>query len=253
MSAGAIISRWVWRGRGRAKRRIVRMARAWTPLGIAGTVTRVQTRDPVAALSFDDGPHPEFTRRLLDILARHDARATFFMLGEAAQRCPEAVRSVAEAGHAIGNHSWDHSSFALLTRRQRRKQILDCEEEIVPFGQRIFRPPFGDQTLASRFDAWLLRYLVVTWDVGAMDYMGHEAGRIVDRTIDQIRPGSIVLFHDAIWDPQVEGADNREPTLQATDMILERLRGRFRFVTIPELLRAGRPVRQRWFQESRRV
>src|SRR6516225_1136210 len=80
---------------------------------VTGTVSHVLTPEPVAALTFDDGTHPQFTPRLLQILERHKAHATFFMVGELAQKHPELVRQVAQARHAIGNHSWDHPSFPI--------------------------------------------------------------------------------------------------------------------------------------------
>jgi len=108
---------------------------------LMGIITHVETQEEVAALTFDDGPHPEYTPRLLEILERLQARATFFMVGEAAQRHREIVRRVADAGHAIGNHSWDHPSFPQITGRERREQIRPCERAIAPYGERIFRPP----------------------------------------------------------------------------------------------------------------
>lgn len=80
-------------------------------VNMPGTITSVTTRAPVVALTFDDGPHLEYTPRLLDILQRYQASATFFMIGEVAQKHPELVQLVAQAGHAIGNHSWDHRFF----------------------------------------------------------------------------------------------------------------------------------------------
>src|SRR6266487_3577536 len=80
-----------------------------------GTVVQVATRDPVVALTFDDGPSRECTPRLLKILERHHAHATFFMVGEAATKHREIVEDVARLGHAIGNHTWDHPSLPLLT------------------------------------------------------------------------------------------------------------------------------------------
>ena len=122
---------------------------------IVGTITHVKTEEAVVALTFDDGPHPEFTPRLLEILEKHHARATFFLVGESAKKYPELVKRIAKAGHSIGNHSWDHPSFPLITGRDRRWQLRACEEAIAPYGQKLFRPPFGNQTIASRLDAFL--------------------------------------------------------------------------------------------------
>jgi len=217
---------------------------------VLGTITHVSTRKPVVALTFDDGPHPQFTPRLLNILEKHQARATFFMVGEAAQRHPEIVRQVAQAGHAIGNHSWDHSSLPLLSGRERRAQIRACEKALAPYGQRLFRPPYGHQSVASRLDALWLGYQVITWSVSASDWRDRDANWMTERLVKEIQPGSIILFHDALYTYVEKRYADRDPTLRAVSLLLERVGGRFRFVTIPELLRSGEPQRRNWYQEA---
>lgn len=110
---------------------------------ILGTLTEVITKDPIGALTFDDGPHPEFTPRVLEILRRHQAHATFFMVGAAAQKHQDIVRLVAQEGHAIGSHSWEHRSFLSLSSRERRQQMCACEQVLPLQGERLFRPPYG--------------------------------------------------------------------------------------------------------------
>jgi peptidoglycan/xylan/chitin deacetylase (PgdA/CDA1 family) len=211
---------------------------------VPGTITSVATRDPVAALTFDDGPHPEYTPRLLDILQEHEAHATFFMIGEAAQKHPQLVRRVAQQGHVIGNHSWDHPFFPSLSGAARREQMRACEQVLSPYGQRLFRPPYGAQSLAARLDALRLHYKVIAWNLEAKDWREHDPHWMADQLSQGIRPGSIVLLHDAIYRSQQPVPQyNREPMLAALRLFLERLGGRFRFVTVPELLRHGRP---RW-------
>src|SRR5262245_56809812 len=83
---------------------------SWSALPL-GSIVRVATHEPAIALTFDDGPHPEETPRVLEILERHGARGTFFMVGKSARRYPEVVARAAEGGHALANHSWDHPSF----------------------------------------------------------------------------------------------------------------------------------------------
>ncbi len=214
---------------------------------VMGTITAVATRDAVVALTFDDGPHPEYTPRLLDILERHQARATFFMIGEAAQRYPELVQQVAEAGHAIGNHSWDHPSFPLIISRERREQIRACVKATTPYGQRLFRPPYGHQNVASRLDALWLRYQVVTWSVSIDDWLERDVDWMIDRLVSHVQPGSIILLHDSLFDALEERYFDREPLLKTINMLLERLGDRFRFITLPELFRHGRPQRINWY------
>src|SRR5262245_62035695 len=139
-----------------------------------GTITNVVTRDPVAALTFDDGPHREYTPLLLGILERYHARATFFMVGESAQRHPELVQQVVQAGHAVGNHSWDHPSFPSLPTHERQKQIRACEQVLAPYGKRLFRPPYGHENPGSHRDVVSLYYQVVNWSLDAEDWEEHD-------------------------------------------------------------------------------
>lgn len=210
---------------------------------VLGTITHISTREPIAALTFDDGPHPEFTPRLLEILEKHKALATFFMLGKNARRYPELVKRVAQAGHVIGNHSWDHPSFPLITSRQRRSQMRACAKSIAPYGQKLFRSPYGHLSLISRFDTLLLGYQPIAWNLSARDWLNHDAKWMVNRIVDQIQPGSIILFHDALNDFLEQRYADRLPTLQAVNLILEQLDNDYRFVTIPELFMHGHPQR----------
>jgi len=212
-----------------------------------GTITHVETEEAVAALTFDDGPHPVYTPRLLDILARHRARATFFMIGENAARYPDLVRRVAAAGHAIGNHSWNHPRMPSLASAERRIQIRKCAHAIAPYGSRLFRPPRGLQTKASRLDTLWLRHRVITWSIQADDWMPHDAIWTADHLERHIKPGSIILLHDMLWDLSVKEAADRSAMLEGLDRFLDRMRGRYRFLTVPELLRTGRPARRNWY------
>jgi peptidoglycan/xylan/chitin deacetylase (PgdA/CDA1 family) len=213
---------------------------------IAGTITDVVTQERVAALTFDDGPDPVWTPRLLEVLEAYRARATFFMLGARAARHPAVVRRLARAGHAIGNHSWDHSAFPLLSARRRREQIRACQRALGSHGCRLFRPPHGAQTFASRLDALWLGYDVVTWNLSALDWLGRSGGEIADRLLEGLRPGSIVLLHDGLADAEEERFFDRAPTLDALHTLLHRLHGVFTFVTVPELLCLGTPHRVHW-------
>ncbi len=218
---------------------------------LAGTVVGVSTDRPVISLTFDDGPHPKFTGDLLDILEKYNARATFFMVGTCAQRHRDIVEKVACAQHAIGNHSWDHSSLPLVSRKQRMRQILACEKAIAPYGCRLFRPPYGHQSLASHLDALWLGYEVVTWNVAAEDWLGYDAENLVERVTDRISAGSIVLFHDGLYTVLEERFTDRQPTFEAVDIILSRLSKRFEFITVPQLLKQGRPKRRNWYRTEK--
>lgn len=231
-------------------KRILKKAQNIALRGWLGAVTHVATQEKVAALTFDDGPHPQFTPRLLEILAYHQAQATFFVVGKSAQQQSELLRQMADAGHAIGNHTWDHPSLPLITRQERQTQIRACDEVIPSYGQRLFRPPFGHLNLAARFDLFKLGYQVVTWNLMGIDWLDHDATWLVARLTQEIRPGSIILLHDALYQfPEKRFAD-RTSTLEAVDALLHQLKGIYRFVTIPELLKCGKPVQRVWTQKA---
>jgi len=213
---------------------------------VTGTITHFAATDAVA-LTFDDGPHPEYTPRLLEILQRHQVRATFFPVGEFAQKYPELVRRVAEAGHAIGNHSWSHPAFPFINSREQREQIRAAAKAIAPYGQKIFRPPYGYQNVTSRLNTLWLGYHVVTWSVHAEDWFDRDANWMADQLLSQIQPGSIVLLHDGVFDGLQERFFDRAPTIVAVDMLLERLGKQFRFLTLPEMIRQTRPQRVNWY------
>ena len=215
---------------------------------LAGTVTGVETTESVAALTFDDGPHPEYTPRLLKVMERYQARGTFFMVGEQAQRYPETVRRVAESGHVIGNHTWDHPSFPRISSAERRRQLRQCAQATEPYGQRLFRPPYGHQSMASHWDAVRLGYRVITWNMVAQDWVEHEPEWMTEQLAKELKPGKIILLHDALYTVTEESCANRETVIEAVRLLLERFSGRYRFVTIPELLRAGRPPLSDWYQ-----
>jgi peptidoglycan/xylan/chitin deacetylase (PgdA/CDA1 family) len=217
---------------------------------VIGTISHVHTQESIAALTFDDGPDPEYTPRLLDILERYGAHATFFMTGKAVQAHPELVRRVAAAGHAIGNHSWDHPSFPSISGRERRAQIRACAQALAPYGSRLFRPPYGDQNIASRIDAVLLGYKVVMFDARSDDWCGGDSDTIARQLERRMHPGAILVAHDRLSDALDEAYFNREPLLKGIEIFLGRVGDRVRFITIPELLRRGRAHKEIWYKRS---
>jgi peptidoglycan/xylan/chitin deacetylase (PgdA/CDA1 family) len=154
------------------------------------------------ALTFDDGPHPRWTRRILDLLAANRVKATFFVVGRKAEEHPDLVRAIADAGHAIGLHSFAHDR--LFSLRGPRRVRADLERGIAVLekitGRRplLFRPPIGhtNPTIARVADA--LDLTIVGWSIGGRD--GIASARppdVVARVRRDLRDGAIVLLHDA--------------------------------------------------------
>lgn len=216
----------------------------------SGTVMRVHGAGRGVALTFDDGPDPEWTPRLLDLLEHHGARGTFFVVGEAAARHRDLLQRLVDAGHALGNHTWDHPSLPLLPAARRATQLQRCAEVLQGVGGDggLLRPPYGHQTRNSLRQALELGYTVVMGDVIAEDWRDDPADVLTARIRARLEPGAIVLLHDrlATFPEGHEPYRDRRPTLDAVEMILQEFTDsdqadRFDFVTVPELLRRGQP------------
>ena len=199
-----------------------------TPHPVLEPISSVATTEPIAALTFDDGPHPRYTPKLLEILKRYDTKATFFMVGKAARRYPELVKAVADAGHVIGNHSWDHPSFPSLTRLERLSQVLRCAAALSPYGYTLFRPPYGHQNASTNMDPWVLGYQSIAWSLDSKDWMGYPSAWVADRLRRRLKRGDIVVLHED--DPA---------SLEAVEILLRQRNEQIRFVTIPVLLQSG--------------
>jgi len=152
-------------------------------------------------MTFDDGPHPENTPRILDALDAHHARATFFLQGNMADRHPQIVREIARRGHEIGNHGYAHYDARVLARRAYVADVLRAQAAIEDIlGQplpRIFRPPFGNVTPGSMLALLRQRFRFIFWSLDSCDSFIEGAPALVDHVGRQpIDAGCIMLFHD---------------------------------------------------------
>jgi peptidoglycan/xylan/chitin deacetylase (PgdA/CDA1 family) len=190
------------------------------------------------ALTFDDGPNPAYTPRLLDILAVHDVRATFFLLGSHAQSEPGLVRRIAAAGHLIGNHSWSHPNLALTASNRIGAELSatsDALEQIAGVPVKFFRPPFGARRPAVLRIARELSMVPVLWNAMTSDWSEHSAGRITRRLAEKIdrltSEGSAanVVLHDG---GHLDTGAFREPSITAAGILAARYKATHRFVTL---------------------
>jgi peptidoglycan/xylan/chitin deacetylase (PgdA/CDA1 family) len=199
----------------------------------AGCVKHGPRDSQAVALSFDDGPHPVFTHQILEILARYDARATFFPIGLSASGHGDVLAKAAAAGHEVGNHTWSHPYLPDLSAAGLREQIertSDAVESATGSRPALTRPPYGSLT-AEVLDKWTgFDERIVLWDVDSEDWARPGADAIARKTLKEIQPGSVVLMHDS-------GGD-RSQTIQALPAIIEGCLERgYALATVPDLLR----------------
>jgi peptidoglycan/xylan/chitin deacetylase (PgdA/CDA1 family) len=180
------------------------------------------------ALTFDDGPSSVTTPKILEILARHGARATFFLTGSNAERYPGIVRRMDRERHEIGNHTFCHFDLLRCDRRTLEWQISAAQnsiERIIGFRPKIFRPPYSriSETVRSALKTKGLK--VIMWNVSPEDYLEISPQDIADRVSSQVKPGDIVVMHDYRWQ-----------TVMALDEILNGLKKKgLQAVTVSEL------------------
>ena len=213
-------------------------AALWPGSRIFGEALIAPRRPGELALTFDDGPNPAWTPRLLDILASHDVRATFFLPGKHAQAEPGLVRQIAAGGHSIGNHSWSHPNLALASPQRVQQELARTKEtleQIAGAPVRFFRPPFGARRPAVFRLARSLGMTPVLWNAMTSDWLEPSADMIAEQLIRRIdrleargRAANIVL-HDG--DHRKLGAD-RGPSVAAAERLVARYTPTHRFVTL---------------------
>jgi peptidoglycan/xylan/chitin deacetylase (PgdA/CDA1 family) len=174
-------------------------------------------------LSFDDGPNPGATSRILDILAEHDACATFFLVGRHAEMFPDLARRVAASGHDLGNHTYDHRKLHLMSQGAIRRELVDAHDAIAEAAgvePALFRAPHGYRNPFVAMEARRLRYTTFGWKGRVFDTARPGPAEIRRRVAKLLKPGAIILLHDGDgYDPQ----GDRSQTAAALPAILHDL------------------------------
>jgi peptidoglycan/xylan/chitin deacetylase (PgdA/CDA1 family) len=188
------------------------------------------------ALTYDDGPNDPHTLKLLEVLSKHDVRATFFMMGRYVRERPDVARAVAQAGHVIGNHTFTHPNLIFKSAAQTRRELVKCRQalqEAIGEHSNLFRPPFGGRRPATLRIARELGMQPVMWNVSGHDWEAPSADAIEKKIAGQIRGGDVILLHDG--EHRAFGAD-RARTVIATDNLIRRYKDEgWKFVTVPEM------------------
>ena len=201
------------------------------------TFTGLQSGSRLLALTYDDGPNDPYTWRLMEVLERHEVKATFFLLGRFVQQKPEIARALVAAGHAIGSHTWDHPNLIFASTAEVRRQLQQTQQAILDatgVDVQLFRPPFGGRRPASLRAARALGLQTVMWNVSCYDWKAKSAGEIVARAERQVCGGNVILLHDGEY--HRVGVD-RSRSVEATDRILSRYTAEgYEFVTVPQMM-----------------
>jgi peptidoglycan-N-acetylglucosamine deacetylase len=196
----------------------------------------VHVDGPFVAMSFDDGPSEKLTPELLDILARHHIRATFFVIGKNVVEHPEILQRAVREGHEIGNHSWSHPAFGKMRDETVRAELQKTDDAIrAAIGARpvLMRPPYG--SITARQKKWInseFGYRTILWDVDPLDWKRPGPAVVTSRIVRETRPGSIILSHDI-----------HPGTIKAMPGTFDQLQAKgFKFVTVSELIAMGKPM-----------
>jgi peptidoglycan-N-acetylglucosamine deacetylase len=189
------------------------------------------------ALTYDDGPNDPHTHRLLEVLAKHNVHATFFLIGSYVQQHPEIAREIAHAGHVIGNHTYTHPLLIFKSAVEIHQQLTACRaalEDAVGEHSNLFRPPFGGRRPAVLRIARELGLEPVMWNVTGYDWNSPPAAVIEKKVAKQIRGGDVILLHDG--GHQQMGAD-RSQTVAATDHLIAKYKSEgYEFKTVSEMM-----------------
>jgi peptidoglycan/xylan/chitin deacetylase (PgdA/CDA1 family) len=187
------------------------------------------------ALTFDDGPDNKYTPAILDVLRKYHVKATFFVLGVRAQENPAIIKQIVNEGHAIGNHSYNHSNPAKMTEAQFEKQFTQTQvilRNLIGYEPKLIRTPYG----AIKEDQlrWTAKngLVAVNWDIDSKDWKELNASQVLANILEHTHKGAIILQHSAGGETQ-----DLSGTVKALPILIEQLKKQgFKLVTVPELL-----------------
>jgi peptidoglycan-N-acetylglucosamine deacetylase len=206
-----------------------------TSTGTKDSYNRVATNAPFIALTFDDGPHPTNTPRLLDILKARNVKATFYVVATNAKRYPEIMRRIVAEGHEIGNHTVTHPNLSKMSADGVRNELRACHDAIVSttgVAPRTMRPPYGAITAAQK--TWIKKefgYPTILWSVDPEDWKKPGSGTVTSRLVSGATPGGILLVHDI-----------HAGTIDAMPATVDQLLAKgFKFVTVTQLIAMEQP------------
>ena len=189
----------------------------------------VETNEKKIAITFDAAWSAEDTDELIEILKKHNAKATVFAVGDWVEKNPEAVKKFHKYGHEMANHSDTHAAFSKISREEIKQEIVDCNkkiEKITGVAPKLVRAPSGDYDNKSIEVAESLGMKMIQWDCDSLDWKKLSVDEMYNRVTEKVQSGSILLFHNGV-----------ENTPEALDKILTKLeKDGYEFVTVSELI-----------------
>lgn len=197
-------------------------------------VWEANVQEKLLALTFDDGPSPTFTEKILDLLTKYNAKGTFFVMGKQAEKYPNIILREFREGHEIGNHTYNHREVNKMSSEELKKDLEHAHQvifRIIGKDMRVFRPTSGFYDEKIVRVAKLLNYKVVIWTWGqdSRDWTGISGQIIASRILSTVKPGNIILFHD-------RGGDHSN-TVRALEILLPTLTNQgYQFTTVSSLL-----------------
>ncbi len=220
------------------------MRRASAPQLLGRAIRFVSTQAKVVSITFDDGPNPESTKQILDLLKKYDARATFFVIGRNAEKYPELVKATIASGNELGNHSWDHQRLTYKNPAFVRRQIESTDRLLRELGYEReipFRAPYGHKLLILPLILVQSDRIHYLWNIELDDWDSPSPQDMLQRCKGQIKPGSIVLLHDGYTGEY----QPRSATVELVEMLLDYCKEEsYKVVPVSELRRYhGRPAR----------
>lgn len=209
------------------------------PAGAKISYSQVNITQPVLAMTFDDGPHPSLTPKLLDILKERNIKCTFFVIGKNAKMYPKIIQRMIAEGHEVANHTWTHCSLTSRSDAQIRSELQQSEDALVAaanYRPHLIRPPYGAiNTRVKQFMFSEFGYSTIMWSVDPQDWRRPGVSVVTNRLVNGARPGSIMLAHDI-----------HPPTIQAMPSMFDQLLAKgYQFVTVSQLMnmeKANMPV-----------
>jgi len=221
--------------------------------GVLGSIRAVRTTEPLVGLTFDDGPDPVHTPAVLDALAAHGAKATWFVLVDRAEAHPELLERIVADGHEVGLHGMDHRRLTRLSRQEVRRHVQQGVARLTALtGEkpRYFRPPYGSQSVSTLLAVRLQGMQSVVWAADCDDWSPHPETFIAGLAMQRTSRGSLLLLHDSsAADPEDIAPDPHLDRGQLVELILSGLAARgLESVTLSELLAKGKPHHTMWFR-----